>query len=567
MKDLIIKKLSELLDLKILAGEDKFKIRAYENAIFSLEKIETDILKSYKSGELKNFKGIGKGIYSVIEEIIISGESKQIIELKKKFPETLFDLFKISGLGPRRIKSLYDELSVKSIEDLKKAHNENLLSKIKGFGEKFQKNLIENILKVESYSGKYLFITAWKQSEDLRISLEKTGFFKKIEIVGSVRRRIEIAEKIEMLAVSDRIKEIADYIIKIESVKEIISSNDSLIRFRFLSGIICEIKFLDEIEFYGGLIFFTGSNKHIAALNGALEKSGIKISNSVIFKNNLKISSSSERELYEDVFGMQYIEPELRENGNAINLAIENKIPVLISENDIKGIFHIHTSASDGTLTIEQIYGILKQSGYIYAGISDHSKSAFYARGLSDDFLLRQRDFINEFNKEHRDFYFYSGIESDILSDGSLDYDDSVLKKLDFVIASVHSGFKMTKSEMTRRICSALKNNYCAALGHPTGRLLLSREGYEIDIKEIIKTASGENKMIELNCNPYRMDIDWRNLEYAKKMNVKIMLSPDAHHKENFEYIRLGVFAARKGMLEKIDVINTYGEPLPKKMF
>jgi len=560
MRDLLLSKITELIILKTLDGDNEFKIRALENVKKIIENTgDDDIERLITTGELMHYKGIGVSSFALLKEIFESGDSKQISDLRQKFPKSIFELFKVRGLGAKKIKILYEQLQIASLEDLTSVCESGGLADVKGFGLKIQENILKNIRNIKNYRNKYLLAAILPIVDEIICILEATGIFEKIVAAGCIRRRCEVVEDICIIIVPRaNVTESGalDAIRRISFIDSIISATPERIITRLNSGIECDFIVINERSFYAGLLYYTGSSEHYELLKKIAATNNIKILNDAILIENQEIQISSETEIYEKLFKIQYIEPELREDCFDISAAVNRKIPELINESDIRGMLHIHTTETDGTMNLLQIYEYLKTSGYEYAGISDHSKSSYYVNGLSAERLLKQIDEIRQLNEKLADFKFLAGVECDILADGSLDYQPEILKYLDFTIISVHSHFQMTKTEMTGRICQALKNRYSTILGHPTGRLLLNREAYSVDIYEILDTAAGENKIIEINAAPDRLDLDWRFIEYGLKKNVKFAINPDAHRVENFANIKYGVYTARKGMFSKINVIN-----------
>ncbi len=497
----ILKRIADLLEIK---DENSFKIKAYLNAARAIESLD-NLDKVFT----EKIKGIGKSTLSIIKEIIETGSSQFLESLQAEIPEGVQELLNLKGLGAKRIKILYKNLGITSIGELEYACKENRLLILKGFGKKIQENILKAI-KIYRQNLNYFTIAEY---EEILGEIRKKAKKEKILVVttGDYRRKTEVYSKLEFITYENS-KEKLEKICKNFNRKfEIYSVKD-------------------RYELIKELFLTTGSKNFVEKFN-IPEKPSSEI---VIFKKN----------------NFNFIIPELREKDSP---EVNNYIKYC----DIKGVFHIHTTYSDGTMTIEDIVKYLISKGYQYAGISDHSKSAYYANGLKEDDIKRQHDEIDKLNEKYAPFKIFKGIESDILKDGSLDYNENILESFDFVIASVHSSFNMSKKEMTERIVRAIRNPFTTILGHPTGRLLTVRDGYEIDMKKILETLAENKKAVEINSQPFRLDIDWKWAIYAKKMGIKFFICPDAHNKEDFDYVKYGINVARKAGLTKKDVLNS----------
>ncbi len=552
----IAKMFEELATLLELQGENPFKVNAYINAAKTIEGLHEDIEAYYKIGELQKLKGIGKSISEKIEEVIETGKIKMLEELRSKTPSGLLEMLKIPGLGPKRIKTLYDKLKIATIQELEYACQENRLLTLEGFGQKTQEKIKHGISLLAQYKDKHLLNETYPLAKDILNYVKKCSFIDKAEIAGSLRRFKELVKDIDIIVGTNNQKDTVEYCAKYAGISEVIEKGENLFSF-FSNGIRVDIKLVKPEEFISALMHFTGSKEHNVEIRRIAKQMGCKVNEYGIFKDKKRILAKSEKEFYQ-FFNMQYIPPELRENMGEIEAALRNKIPILLSQNDILGILHVHSNWSDGTPLIEDIAKEAKNLGYKYIGIADHSKSAAYAGGLTEDKLQEQIKYIDELNKQLVDFQILKGIEVDILKDGSIDLEDKILKKLDFVIASVHSYFNMSEEEMTNRILKAMRNKYVHIIGHPSGRLLLGREPYKVNIDLIIEEAIKLNKIIELNANPYRLDIDWRYLNRYRDSNLMISINPDAHHLDGLNDMIYGIGIARKGWCRPINVLNTY---------
>jgi len=526
---------NKLAGLMELHKDNPYKIRSYQNAYIQLRKVGASLVEMTNE-ELGSIKGVGKSLVGKIREIINTGTFSALEEFLAKTPNGIQEMLNIKGFGAKKVQVIWKDLGAETLGELLYACNENRLIALKGFGHKTQLDLKK---KIEYYlKSKHKFHYASLEIEALQLMkyLQKKLPNAIIELTGEMRRRCPILEKIEIIIGSD------------ESIDDIFDTKNAI--FRDKSDNVYALTTSNELpayiyhypvsEFGSKQFLLTGSRAlldAIVAQNEGVDFSGLATEIEVFEKANIA-----------------YIEPELRENADYLN----QPIPNLIEESDIKGVVHSHTTYSDGLHTLREMAEYTKSLGFEYIVITDHSKSAFYANGLQPERVLEQMKEIDGLNEELAPFKIYKGIESDILNDGSLDYDEDILKQFDIIIASVHSNLKMNKEKATARLINAVKNPYTTILGHPTGRLLLSREGYPIDHEAVIDACAEHKVVIELNANPYRLDLDYRWIKYAMSKGVKISINPDAHSKEGVHHIRYGVLAARKGGLTKEMCYNAF---------
>jgi len=499
-----------------LHEENPFKIKSIANAAYKLDKTDID-LQGKSLEELEKIEGIGKGIAAKINELLVTGNLKELTEMVAKTPIGVIEMLRIKGIGPKKVGQLWRELEIESVGELLYACNENRLVTLKGFGAKTQEAVKKQIEFFKSNIGKFHYAAVENFAIDLVNELKKKYKTEFVSLTGAMRRKCDIIEEVEVL-----IAHSGD--VNFEE-----SENNQEVKVKIIS--------CTEEHFYNKLFETTATVEHLAQiLNPPLGSSA------QVF--------SSEEEIYK-ACNLQYIEPELREGLKEVELAKQNKIPELIELSDLKGILHNHSTYSDGMNTLKVMAEYCKELGYGYLGMCDHSQSAFYAKGLKPDRVLAQHAEIDELNKKLAPFKIFKGIESDILNDGLLDYSDEVLASFDFIVASVHSNLKMTEEKATARLLKAIENPYTTILGHPTGRLLLSRPGYPIDHRKIIDACAANGVVIELNAHPYRLDIDWRWIPYCIEKGVKISINPDAHEKSGYHDMYYGTCVARKGMLTK----------------
>ena len=504
-----------------LHNENPFKIKAYSNAAYKFSKLRFDFEGKTQS-EIQSIEGIGKGISEKVFELMSTGKLKELSELIEKTPSGLIEMLGVKSLGPKKVRQLWQELQIESVGELLYACSENRLTSLKGFGEKTQLQIKQNIEFKIANNNKFHFASIEKPLNEVVQMLSIQNPQLKISLVGQVARKCEIIDNIELL-IGGKI------------LIDLKQQTDSL-------PLPINYIFCEEKDFYYKLVELTSTSEHLQKIK---------------FGTLTKREYSNSEEIYSSL-GLQYIVPELREGLAEVELAKENKLPELIKVEDLKGALHNHTTYSDGANTLKEMANYCKSLGYEYLGICDHSKTAFYAQGLSIERVLEQQQEIDQLNSQDQSFKILKGIESDILNDGSLDYPDDILKSFDFVVASIHSNLKMNEEKATERLIKAIENPYTNILGHPTGRLLLARTGYPINHKKVIDACSANKVSIELNAHPYRLDIDWRWIPYCLEKGVKISINPDAHHLLGLHDMYYGVCVARKGLLDKANCLNSF---------
>ncbi|MDD4833760.1 MAG: DNA polymerase/3'-5' exonuclease PolX [Lutispora sp.] len=548
----ILEEIGLMLEIK---GDNPFKIRAYVNGARILEMLEGDLDDYIQDDKIIGIKGIGEALSEKIVQLHRNGRLEFYEELKSSIPSGLFEILKIQGIGPKKVKMLYEKLGIETIGELEYACMENRLIGLEGFGKKTQSNILKGIQDIKKFSGQYLYGYVMEDAQSIKEKLLKSSLVVRCDIAGSLRRKKEVVKDIDILASSDNSVSLMDYFTTFEEIDEVMSKGETKTSVRLKKGIMMDLRVVEDRQFPYALHHFTGSKEHNTALRHKAKADGIKMNEYGLFLDDSLIHCKNETEIF-NVLGLDFIPPELRENTGEIEAAERKALPNLVSYEDLKGMFHIHTAYSDGSSTIEQLADVAKHMGFSYIGISDHSKSAFYANGLKEDDIKRQIEEIDNYNSKSIDFKIFKGIESDILPDGSLDYSDDILSLFDFVIASVHSGLNMEKEKITSRIINAIKNKHTTMIGHMTGRILLAREPSDMDVYEVLDAAADNRKIIEINSDPHRLDLDWRYIKYAKTKEIKFAINPDAHNIEGLKNIMLGIGIARKGWLEKKDIIN-----------
>jgi DNA polymerase (family 10) len=558
----ILDEIATLLELK---GENPFKSRAYSNASRTIAGLDIDLAEAVRSGALKEVKGIGAALFEKITELVTTGKLAYYEELKASVPDGLLEMLRIPGLGPKRVRVIFDQLGISTLGELEYACNENRLLKLDGFGPKMQEKILQGIRYVRKQKGLFHYSVAAKEAALLFKILKAHKSVKRIAVAGSLRRRKEVVKDIDLLVSADRSGPVMEAFTTLPDVEEVIAKGETKSSVRLKSGINADLRVVSDAEFPYALHHFTGSKEHNVAMRGRAQRLGFKMNEYGLFKGGKPIACKDEKEIFAKL-GLDFIPPELREDMGEIAAAERKQLPELIEEGDIKGIFHNHTVYSDGNATLKEMVEAARSAGYEYIGISDHSRSAHYANGLEIERVHKQQKEIDALQKNYKDLMIFKGIECDILPDGSLDYPDEVLASFDFVIVSVHSKFNMTEAEMTSRILRAIQNRHVTILGHPTGRLLLTRESYPVDMPKILRAAADHGVVIELNANPLRLDLDWRLGPLAIEKGVKVSINPDAHSVDGIGDVPYGVGIARKAWLTKEAVFNTKSASEMKKV-
>lgn len=552
----VLEKIALLLELK---GENPFKVRAYRQGAEVVLAMEEDVVELAKNDELKGIKGIGEALRDKLGEMAKTGKLEFYEKLKEEFPPTIFDLFEVQGLGPKKIKVLYDELGVVSLEKLKAACLEGRVASLAGFGEKTQAKILDGITANETFADRFLLGKIGIVVEGILEMLRMHPEISRVAVAGSYRRAKETVGDLDFLVATKEGALVCEDFTTLPEVESVIACGDTKASVRLKNGMHCDLRAVKNSEFPFALQYFTGSKEHNVALRSLALKKGWSLNEYGLNP----VSDDIERPVVEDekdiyrLLGLQYIEPELRENRGEIEAAAENQLPHLVELMNLRGTFHNHTTASDGRDSLEVMVEEAMDLGLQYLGISDHSKSSFWANGLNEEQLLTQISEIRTLEKSLNGFRIFAGNEVDILKDGSLDFSDDILAQLDFCVASVHNLMNMDEQTMTDRICRAMENEHVTMLGHVTGRLLLKREAYAVDHARIIDCAAATRTVIELNCSPMRLDMDWRWWKRARDKGVLCSINPDAHSRAALHYIGQGVGIARKGWLRREDVLNT----------
>ena len=552
----ILEEIGTILDLK---GENPFKVRAYYNGARIVETLDKDLADLVKTREIAGIKGIGKALVEKISTLVNEGSLPFYDELKSSIPEGLLQMLKIPGLGVKKVKVIFDKLGIISIGELEYACRENRLRDLQGFGQKSQDKVLKSIELQKKYSERFLMPVAEDEARQVIDYLKKNRKIIRVEIAGSLRRKMETIKDLDIIASCDEgdREDIMQFFVSYDQSIRIISQGVTKSAIILDSGITAELRLVNDSEYPFLLQHATGSKEHNTQMRRLAKEHNYKMNEYGLFSDDKLIVCKDENEIYTNL-GLQIIPPELREGMGEIESAKVKYLPEVYDGNPFYGLFHVHTTYSDGANSLKEIADACQSMGLEYVGICDHSKSAFYANGLSEERVKEQQTEIDQLNARYNEFKIFKGIEADILQDGSLDYEDDVLATFDFVIASVHSNFNLSEEAMTERICRALQNPYVTMLGHPTGRLLLAREPYKVDMEKVIDVAGNERKIIEINANPFRLDLDWRWGKLARSKGIKTAINPDAHSVEGLKDYHYGIGIARKGGFSKEEIINTF---------
>lgn len=548
---------NEIADLLEIKGENPFRIRAYRRAAQNIEGLSKDVSEISKE-ELMTIPGIGLDLAGKVEEYIKSGRLQFYEDLKKEVPEGLSTLLSVPSLGPKTAKLLFEKLNIRDIETLEKFAKEHKLVGLPGIKEKTEENILKGIEMLKRGMERQPLGKVLPIANDILEHLRKKAPVKKLSVAGSIRRWKETIKDIDILATSEDPKEVMKVFVHLPNVKEILMQGPTKSSLILNEGLQVDLRVVEEESFGAALAYFTGSKAHNIRLREMAVKSGLKINEYGIFKekDDKKIGGKDEEDVYK-VLGLPYIPPEMREDTGEIEAALKGRLPKLIELNDIKGDLHVHSKWSDGSHDFDELAEEARRRGYEYIAVTDHSKGLGIARGLTAERLLEQKKKLDALNKRLKGFRFLSGIEVDIRSDGQLDLPDDVLKNMDIVIASIHSGFKQSKEQLTKRLISAIKNPCVSVIAHPTGRLIWERDSYDIDINEILKIAKENGTAFEINAYPLRLDFNDIYARKAKEMGIPLVIGTDAHLLSHFEYMTYGVSIARRGWLEKGDILNT----------
>jgi DNA polymerase (family 10) len=564
----VLDEIGLLLELK---GENPFKVRAYQTGARALEGIEeAELARLVSAGELQSVKGIGEALAKKIVDLHTTGKLEFYDKLKASVEPGLVELLEIPSLGPKKIKVLHDKLGVTDIASLTAACLAGTVAALAGFGEKTQEKILAGIKNREAYGRRHLWWDAAEVAGPIVAGLRALPQVVRAESAGSLRRGMETVGDLDFIVAAREVGPVVDWFVAMPGVKEVTAKGETKASVRFESGLQADLRIVPDEQFPFALHHFTGSKDHNVQMRQRALARGLSLSEWGLLpaegegtvkekagRAAAKPEIHSETELFA-ALGLTFIPPELREGLGEIEAAEKSQLPRLVEYADLRGTFHNHTTASDGRNTLNEMVAAAQASGWDYLGIADHSKSSFQANGLSEERLLKQIEAIAALNASGQfKTHIFSGTECDILTDGRLDFDDELLAKLDYVVASVHNVFSQDEATMTTRIIRAVEHPRTTMLGHLTGRLLLRREGYKVDTAKVIDAAIAHGVIIELNASPMREDMDWRLWRKAADRGLLCSINPDAHETESLDYVRYGTLAARKGWLTREKVLNT----------
>jgi DNA polymerase (family 10) len=553
----VAKALREISLLLQVEGEDKFKFLSYARAARSITGLGEDIEAIRARGELTDIKGIGKAIAKKIESFLDTGSIKLLDELREKIPVKVWELNAIPDVGPKTIKILYQELGIMDLDMLEKALEEGQLEALKGMGKKTIANISQGIDIARVGTSRTLLADAIPVAEHVVEQLQQLAEVNQIVIAGSLRRRRETIGDIDILVDAAEPSNIMDAFVGVEGVADTIVRGPTKSSIRMKDGLQIDLRILPTESFGAGLQYFTGNVDHNVKLRAICKKQNLRLNEYGLYQGEKQIAGNDEEGIYK-ALGLDYVPPELREDMGEIEAAQERKLPELITLDDIRGDLHTHTDQSDGKNTIEEMLTAAAKKKYKYYCVSDHTKSLTIANGLDESRMLKRIDEIDDINSSGKwKMKVLKGAEVDILANGELDLDDSVLEQLDVITLSIHSRMKDTKGVMTERVVHAMESKYAHILGHPTGRLLLKRPEFEIDLDNVFEAAKNNKVIMELNANPERLDLNVGNLRAAKRWGLKIVINTDAHRITDLDLMQFGVFQARRGWITKDDVVNT----------
>jgi DNA polymerase (family 10) len=562
-KDEVAAALDEIGTLLELKGENAFRCNAYHNAARAIQQLEGDLKQLVHEQKLGDIRGIGATLQEKISTLVTTGRLPFLDDLRATIPAGMVEMLRIPGLGPKKIIALHDSLKLDTIEKLKAACDRGEVATLKGFGAKTQQKILEGITFLGQIGNRVRLDLALPLGLALLEQIRNLPGVIRADLCGSIRRRRETAKDIDILASSAEPEPIMAAFVKLPEVVQVVASGatkSSIVAAMQLGSekviLNADLRVVSEEQYPFALLYFTGSKDHNIRLRQRAIERGLSLNEYALANDKRTIRAEEEADIYA-ALDLAYLPPEMREDTGEIELAATRKVPHLIENADLRGVFHNHTTYSDGNASLEEMALAAKQLGFEYFGVADHSQSLTIARGLTPATVRKQWAEIDQINSRLKGVTILKGTEVDILEDGSLDYDDELLAGFDYVVGSVHTLFGMPEEAMTARVCKALEHPALTMLGHSTGRLLLRRDGYKINLEEVLKTAAKHGKMIEINAQPLRLDLDWIHVKRAKSLGIPIVINPDAHSPDELSLTSFGVNVARRGWLTKEDVFNT----------
>ncbi len=561
----IAKILDDCGTLLALKGENDFRCRAYHNAARAIEQYEGDFVGAVKRDELGHIPGIGDTLTAKIKEMVNTGKLVFHEKLQAEIPAGLVDMLRIGGLGPKKIALLHQTLKISTVAELQAACERDEISVLKGFGAKTQAKILEGIAFLDKVGNRFLLQDAEAIGVKLLELVRAVPGVQRTELCGSLRRRKETVADLDVLVSAQHPEKVMEAFVSAPDVQQILGRGPTKSSVLLNKGIQADIRVVEDESFAFASHYFTGSKEHNIAIRQRAIDQGLRLNEYALEGAKKKLTANTEEDLFRHL-GLQYIPPELRENTGEIAAAEKGMLPELITLDDLVGTLHCHSTFSDGSNTLEEMALAAKKLGLKYLGIGDHSQSLGVAHGLTPERVKQQWKEIDALNDKLKGIKLLKGTECDILADGTLDFDDKLLAQFDYVVASVHTHFTQTREQMTERIIKALRHPSVSILGHATGRLLLKRDGYALDLDAIMRVAAETGTIIEINAHPVRLDLDWLHVKQAKALGVKFAINPDAHSTEDIALLKYGIDVARRGWLTKEDVINTRPWEKAKKL-
>lgn len=550
----IVTALEEIALLLELSGATTFRVVAYQNGARAVQDFDGDLFEALESGELAKVHGIGKSLLEQIEALLRTGESPALLRLRDEVPAGMRELVKIPGLGPKKARKLYEALGVESLSELEQACSENRVAKLPGYGAKSQENILEGIRYARRREGRFLMPMVWGVADDLCRRVEALEGVQRAEVAGSIRRRKEIVKDVDILVATDDAENVTQQFLEFPEIDRVLGSGDTKTSVILRRGIQVDVRFVTPTQFPFALHYFTGSKEHNTAVRARAKLRDLKLNEYGLFPagSDESLECEDEAAIFAAV-DLPYVPPELREDRGEFDAPM----PALLEESDLRGALHNHSGWSDGADGVKEMAEAARELGWEYIGLSDHGPAVGYGNCLTADDVRRQHEEIDAINGEMTGFTVLKGVECDILEDGSLDFPDEILEQFEFVIASIHAHRDLPRAKQTARVIRALRHPLVSVLGHPRDRLLLGRQGIDVDMDEVLGVAGATGTFIELNAKPVRLDLDWRDLHAALRKGVSLSISPDAHRVTSLGDVRFGVAVARKGWVTAADVINT----------
>lgn len=554
--------LSEISMLLEVVGGDPFRAKAYATAARRLEASGADLTRLAAEGKLTTLPGVGAGIAEVLRELVETGRSSLYDRLAAETPIGLYDLMRIKGLGPKRIRTLYAGMGIDSLDKLEEAALAGRLASVPGIGAGTEKKIIESVAFARAARGRRRLYAALEVADRLLEWLDTLGTVQRAEAAGEVRRDLEVVDSVDLVAAAKEPAAVLAAFRDLSGAAASCTTSEECVEIQFSDGLRARLVCVPPARWATALLYATGSAEHLAQLEARAGSLGLRLAADGLWRGGRRVAARDEAAVYR-ALEMDFVEPELREGWGEVEAAAAGTLPRLVEVDDLRGTFHCHTTYSDGRASVAEMGEAAKERGWRYLGIADHSQSAGYAGGLPPMKVKSQQAEIDGWNRAHggkgkKRFRLFKGVESDILPDGRLDYDDDVLDSFDYVVGSVHSAFDQGEKAMTERMVRAVSNPRLTILGHATGRLLLRRGGYEVDVRAVIDAAAEHGVMVEINADPARLDVDWKNARYAAGKGVLVPINPDAHSTSSLDHVQWGVRVARKGWLGPHNVLNAH---------